>query len=160
MPVFILESTFKVIEDHVLSAYPEEGCGLLIGEVPSDFGEPDCDIRVSENRPLENAWGNEQRNRRYNIDPNAFAKAMKEFLGKSNGIVGIYHSHPDAPARPSAFDLERAWPCYAYVILSVKEGKVAQATAWRLDTDEHRFQEHKLKKVKESCLAKVGSRQT
>lgn len=144
MPVFILENALKAIESHVLSTYPEEGCGLLIGEVPADFGEPDCEIRISEIRPLENAWGNEQRNRRYLIDPNAFVRAMKEFLGKSDGVVGIYHSHPNAAAQPSAFDLERAWPCYAYVILSVKGGTIAQATAWKLAADEHRFQEQKL----------------
>ena len=25
-------------------------------------------------------------------------------------LVGFYHSHPNEPARPSAYDLEHAWP--------------------------------------------------
>ena len=169
MPVLVLEEVFRSMEEHVLSTYPEEGCGLLIGEVSSDFGEPDCDIRVSEIRPLQNAWGDGEKTRRYQIDPDAIAHAEREFLDKPYGILGIYHSHPDAPARPSPFDLERAWPCYAYIILSVRRGtgpggpsatphkevcwgvsKITEATAWRLAGDVREFREQKLKKVRES----------
>ena len=35
MTVFIIKGAFQEIERHVLSAYPEEGCGVLIGEVPA-----------------------------------------------------------------------------------------------------------------------------
>ena len=35
-------------------------------------------------------------------------------------LVGFYHSHPDHPAEPSAFDLEHAWPNLSYVIVSVR----------------------------------------
>ena len=38
-------------------------------------------------------------------------------------IVGYYHSHPDHPAGPSAFDTEHAWPWYSYLIVRVDRGR-------------------------------------
>jgi len=55
-------------------------------------------------------------------------------------VVGFFHSHPDHPASPSAFDLEHAWPYYSYLIVSVGRGRVADARAWRLATDRSRFE--------------------
>ena len=42
-------------------------------------------------------------------------------------IVGYYHSHPDHPARPSAFDTEHAWPWYSYLIVRIDHGRGADA---------------------------------
>ena len=33
-------------------------------------------------------------------------------------LLGFYHSHPDHPARPSQYDLDHAWPTFAYVIVA------------------------------------------
>src|SRR5256886_13201692 len=39
---------------------------------------------------------------------------------RQGGLVfGFYHSHPDHPARPSQYDLDHAWPTFAYIILAV-----------------------------------------
>jgi proteasome lid subunit RPN8/RPN11 len=54
-------------------------------------------------------------------------------------VLGFFHSHPDHPARPSAFDLEHAWPYYSYLIVSVVDGKVAGIASWRLAADRTRF---------------------
>jgi proteasome lid subunit RPN8/RPN11 len=54
--------------------------------------------------------------------------------------VGFYHSHPDHPAEPSSFDLEHAWPYYSYLIVSVRDGRVADARSWRMAPDRSRFE--------------------
>ena len=45
-------------------------------------------------------------------------------------VLGYYHSHPDHPARPSQYDLDHAWPTFAYVIVAVAAGAAADMTAW------------------------------
>ncbi len=99
----------------------------------------------------ENAWSAETSNdyldaervttrrRRYAIAPSDLLKAQKEARDRHLSIVGIYHSHPDHPALPSAFDLECAWQQYSYIIVSVQQGKTIDLKSWSLD-DTHQFQ--------------------
>jgi proteasome lid subunit RPN8/RPN11 len=65
-------------------------------------------------------------------------------------LLGFYHSHPDHPARPSQYDLDHAWPTFAYVIVAVAGdlsrqsagGAVAgDMTVWYLKEDRSRFEE-------------------
>jgi proteasome lid subunit RPN8/RPN11 len=50
-------------------------------------------------------------------------------------VLGCYHSHPDHPAAPSAFDIEQAWPWYSYIIVRVDQCRAAELTSWVLDDD-------------------------
>ena len=65
-------------------------------------------------------------------------KAARE---KDLDIIGFYHSHPDAPARPSQYDLEHAWPWYSYVIVAIKSGEADAMTSWVLQEDRQTFGE-------------------
>jgi len=71
-------------------------------------------------------------------------------------VVGFYHSHPDHPARPSAFDLEHAWPFYSYVIVSVEDGAVADMRSWRLRDDRSEFEPEPWESVGEDAPAIPG----
>ena len=62
-------------------------------------------------------------------------------------MLGIFHSHPDHPALPSAFDLEHAWPYYSYVIVSVLQREVEETRAWRLAADRSRFDPERLELI-------------
>jgi cysteine synthase B len=116
---------------HAASCYPEECCGVLIGSA-SD--------RVIDAVPLENVQP-DNRQRRFVIDPAAYRAA--EALADSRGqvLVGFYHSHPDHPAEPSAFDLEHAWPNFSYPIVAVRDGHAAAMRSWRLRADRAAFDE-------------------
>jgi proteasome lid subunit RPN8/RPN11 len=58
-------------------------------------------------------------------------------------VIGFYHSHPDHPAAPSAYDKDHALPFYSYVIVSVQQGKAQDFTSWELTADRTAFlQEH------------------
>ncbi|MGH7564387.1 MAG: Mov34/MPN/PAD-1 family protein, partial [Gemmatimonadota bacterium] len=50
-------------------------------------------------------------------------------------------SHPDAPARPSDYDREHAWPNSAYLIVSVEAGEAGATTAWLLAEERTDFDE-------------------
>jgi proteasome lid subunit RPN8/RPN11 len=120
------------IHAHLTRAYPEEGCGVLLGR----DGEPRVVERVIglENRRQDS------RGRRYLIAPEQFLAAEKEARAAGLDVVGFFHSHPDHPAQPSAFDRKHAWPYYSYLIASVERGRVTDLRSWRLAGDRSGFE--------------------
>jgi proteasome lid subunit RPN8/RPN11 len=50
-------------------------------------------------------------------------------------LVGYFHSHPDSPAVPSAYDVDHALPNFIYIIGSVIAGSLTQLTAHILSDD-------------------------
>lgn len=118
------------------ASYPFEGCGVLLG---TTVGE-----RVLVNRVLEgHNLVQDRRQDRYELDPRDIIRAEREAREASLDVIGFFHTHPDHPARPSQLDTDRAWPGYHYVVISVRGGQVANATAWRLVEGEepNRFEE-------------------
>ena len=125
------------IQAHAKETYPEECCGFLIGR-------KDGDARLVEQARRTQNVHPDHRQTRYTIDNRAILAVEREFRGETR-LVGIYHSHPDYPAKPSAFDAERAWPWYAYLILAVVRGEPGEATAWTIDEDRREFRELSLR---------------
>jgi proteasome lid subunit RPN8/RPN11 len=121
------------VHTHLCRAYPEEGCGVLVGR---DEGTERIVERVI---PLDNRREGE-RSRRYLIPPEELLVVERDAREAGLDVLGFFHSHPDHPARPSAFDLEHAWPYYSYLIVSVAHGRVAAAASWRLVPDRTRFE--------------------
>src|SRR4030065_584569 len=85
--------------------------------------------------PTRPAWAPPRQH--YSLDPSDRLRAEAEAERLGLEILGVYHSHPDHPARPSETDLELALPWYCYVITSVERGRVGASAAWRL-ADDHR----------------------
>lgn len=142
----------EIIHSHLCRAYPEEGCGVLLGR--------DADgTRVVERAiPLENTQG-ETRERRYLLAPEQILAAEREARSAGLDVVGFFHSHPDHPAIPSAFDREHAWPFYTYLIASVRGGAVADAQAWRLAEDRASFEpEHMIVLADGAAVLPPGER--
>ncbi|MGH7730761.1 MAG: M67 family metallopeptidase [Candidatus Eiseniibacteriota bacterium] len=121
------------VHAHLCRAYPEEGCGVLVGR---DEGATRIVERVVE---FENRREDSRRSR-YLISPEQLLAVERQVREEGLDVVGFFHSHPDHSASPSAFDLEHAWPYYSYLIVSVERGRVADARAWRLAPDRSRFE--------------------
>lgn len=117
------------IDAEARQQYPHEACGLLVGR-----GLPHATL-IERAVPARNL-AVERLQDRYVLDPDDFRAADEEARRAGLDIVGIWHSHPDHPARPSVTDLEAAWPGYSYLIVSVSEAGVQERRAWRLDGDE------------------------
>ena len=122
------------IRAHLCRAYPDEGCGVLLGR-DGDGAREVVEIVALENRR------DESRHNRYLIAPEQFLVADRMARGAGLEVIGFFHSHPDHPPRPSAFDLEHAWPYYSYLIVSVTRGEAGTARSWRLADDRSRFEE-------------------
>jgi len=88
---------------------------------------------------MENVFEKEERYRRYTIDPIKYMDAENEAAVSNEEIIGIYHSHPNAEARPSHFDLNFAWPLLSYVVVEVRDSKPAATKSWILKEDRSDF---------------------
>jgi proteasome lid subunit RPN8/RPN11 len=122
------------IREHAEATYPEEACGGLLGRA----GE-DGTVQIVEAVTLANSR-DEQRDRRYLIGPDDVLSLERRAAAAGLHVVGYFHSHPDAPAVPSGFDREHAWPWYIYMIVSVLGGSMTDARAWRLSGDRESFE--------------------
>lgn len=106
--------------------YPQERCGLLIGHAQGGV------VHVEEVMRSRNA-NTERAHDRYELDPEDFLNVDAHARARQLEIVGIWHTHPDHPARPSATDREQAWDGWSYLILSVNGADVQDMRSWRLD---------------------------
>jgi proteasome lid subunit RPN8/RPN11 len=136
--ILVLETRhLDAVRLHGEADYPHEACGLIGGVV-----EGDRKVAV-QLVPLVNARRDTPRNR-YLIDPEAFRRGEARLVRDALEVIGVYHSHPEAPAVPSAFDREHAWPWYSYVIVSVRSRRAGEARSWTLSADRDGFEEEPL----------------
>lgn len=118
------------IRRHGEETFPHECCGALIGT-----GD-----RVTAAVALPNTTEEGPR-RRFLVRPSDYRMAEQRASELGGELLGFYHSHPDHPARPSQFDLDHAWPTFAYVIVSVMAGAARDMTVWFLKEDRSSFDE-------------------
>lgn len=137
----------QAMQTHAESTYPEECCGLLLGNIQGDTKT------LIEVLPTENSWGDEavdnfqtietsnktSKRNRFSIAPRVMFEVQKDARDRNLHIIGVFHSHPDNPAIPSEFDRAIAWAAYSYIIISVQNGKTCDLKSWVLD-DDHKFQ--------------------
>ena len=121
------------IRTHGEQTYPHECCGAMVGR----------DGRVTHVVPLPNTTEEGPR-RRFLVRPVDYRQAERRATELGGDLLGFYHSHPDHPARPSQYDLDHAWPTFAYVIVAVAAGTTGDMTVWYLQDDRSRFEEGSL----------------
>src|SRR5229473_6980289 len=101
----------RAIRAHGQETYPHECCGALVGR----------DGFVSDVVALPNTTEEGPR-RRFLVRPTDYRDAERRASELGAELLGFYHSHPDHPARPSQYDLDHAWPTFAYIIVAVASG--------------------------------------
>jgi len=119
------------IRAHGAETYPHECCGALLGR----DNEPREILGLF---PLINRRDDSPQNR-FSVTAQDVLDAEKSARRQGLDVVGWYHSHPDHPARPSAYDRDHAWPWYSYIIVSVAQGQPQDMTSWRLNDDRQQF---------------------
>lgn len=143
-------------------AYPHEGCGLLIGHmkgqkkdvvrfapltniglnyVPTSlWSNPIEDVRLStlpDSRKGPNAGKTE-----FAMDPNEFNRETLKAEKEGLDIIGVVHTHPDHPPRPSAIDSSQPFLAqWSNIIVSVEKGKTKEMKSWFRETDDQPFSE-------------------
>jgi proteasome lid subunit RPN8/RPN11 len=118
------------IRAHGQDTYPHECCGALVGH----------DGRVTAVVPLPNTTEEGPR-RRFLVRASDYRTAEQRASELGGDLLGFYHSHPDHPARPSQYDLDHAWPTFAYIIVAVAGAVSKDMTVWYLKEDRSSFEE-------------------
>jgi proteasome lid subunit RPN8/RPN11 len=120
------------------AAYPEEGAGILIGSAHGDRK------RVTGLIALNNAREAGARHNRYLLTPEDYLRGEREAARQGLDVLGVFHSHPDHPNRPSEFDREWAMPWFSYLITSVEGGQALESRSWKLADNRSSFIEEPL----------------
>jgi proteasome lid subunit RPN8/RPN11 len=120
----------RAIRAHGQETYPHECCGALVGK-----GDHVTDVVALPNTTDEGP------RRRFLVRPTDYRDAERRASELGAELLGFYHSHPDHPARPSQYDLDHAWPTFAYIIVAVAQGAAGEMTVWFLKDDRSRFEE-------------------
>jgi proteasome lid subunit RPN8/RPN11 len=128
----------RSIHAHGETAYPNEGCGLILGRAQG------ADTQVVDLLPIRNGREPEAAHNRYLITPQDMLKGEQVAEERGLDVIGIFHSHPDHPAAPSEFDREHALPWYSYIITSIDQGRATASRSWLLADDRSAFAEESI----------------
>ena len=126
MALVLAPGHWAAIREQALAAYPEECCGLLLGEVAAGRKRVESLVAV-ENRYAEPRRG-------FELAPAAVACALAQERRGGQAVVGVYHSHPDGTPAPSRRDQREAWPGWSYLIVPVTVGGCGEPRAFRRPT--------------------------
>ncbi len=133
--ISLTREQLDAIRDHATRTYPEECCGILIGQLDWAASAAVVHRLIAASNTREDS----ARHNRYLIEPETILAAQRDADREGRAIIGYYHSHPDHPSEPSDFDREYAWPDLSYLIVSVRGGEVADQRSWRLRDDRSAF---------------------
>jgi proteasome lid subunit RPN8/RPN11 len=111
--------------------YPNESCGLIVGDgLAADGG------RALRYVPTRNRAASPYR---YEIDPNELLRLTIETDDADEVFWGIVHSHTHTPAAPSPTDIGQAfYPDALYLLVTLSEAEADPTTgepgirAWRI----------------------------
>ncbi len=128
--IVMTEEQKHVIDAHGEETYPNECCGILLGDVLPDGAKV---LKVL--LPVDNSRENEEQYHRFEIRPEDLLKAEKVAASKQLDVIGFYHSHPDHPSIPSEYDRSHAFLFYSYIIVAVEKGRAGTFNSWELNRD-------------------------
>jgi [CysO sulfur-carrier protein]-S-L-cysteine hydrolase len=117
--------------DHARAEYPNEACGLIIGDKPAPDGGAPLRFEPTRNKSTSPY--------RYEIHPDDLLRLTIETDDADQAFWGIVHSHTHTAARPSPTDLGLAlYPEALYILVSLSEGEaepsaaIPSVRAWRI----------------------------
>ncbi len=119
------------LHQHVEAGYPGEGAGFLLGYDTGSLR------KVTSILALPNAREESARHNRFLLTAEDFLKGELEAERLDVSLLGVFHSHPDCPNRPSEYDREWAMPWFSYIITRVDgingAGQAVSDLSWRLE---------------------------
>lgn len=112
----------------------------LLTQSQHDAENETCGLIAAKNNiatrvyPVSNVAGDKQH--LFEMDPEEQIHAMKAMREAGEELYAIYHSHPDAPASPSATDLQQAYyRDVLYLIISLNTKGVLEMRAYKIQQD-------------------------
>ena len=118
--VRVLRAVYDGMISHVLQSPTEESCGLLSGRHGTITRQFRTD-NVAENKTV-----------RYEAAPLYVRRILEEIDPAGEQHLGIYHSHPNSPAYPSATDRKLAAYDVTCFVISLKTRAKPSLRAFRI----------------------------
>jgi proteasome lid subunit RPN8/RPN11 len=125
-PLNLSKAQTRAIAEWIMEGYPEETCGLLVGT------ETLAGTNVVRVERARNVADQTLAKVRFEIDPLDWMHIESAARRQGLEVVGIWHSHPDHPSRPSRADFNTAWTKYSYLIARATTAGSRDMRAWRL----------------------------
>jgi proteasome lid subunit RPN8/RPN11 len=136
MTLYLSAAVRQQLTTHAEQGYPNEICGILLGR------EVNGRRIISRAMPIENSFEADERYHRFLITPEDMLRAERLARQERIDVLGVYHSHPDEEAHPSAYDRDHAaWTSWSYIIVSVRAGRADTLRAWNLRPERDAFDE-------------------
>ena len=124
-------SLVQALIDHARAGYPNEACGLVIGDRAAAAGGVPLRFEATRNAAASPF--------RYEIDPQELYRLTVATDDADEAFWAIVHSHTHSPAVPSPTDIGLAfYPDSLYVLVSLAEDEAERDTgtpsirAWRI----------------------------
>ncbi len=96
MELVVTRAVIALLREEAKRAYPDECCGILLGE-----GET-----ITDALPAPNVHSTPRTH--FEIDPQALVDAHRAARSAGPQVLGYYHSHPAGPPYPSSTDRAEA----------------------------------------------------
>ena len=133
-PAFVEISAdlLQAMIDHARAEYPNEMCGVIVGDRPAAEGGAPLRWLPARNRAASPA--------RYDLHPDDLYRLTVETDDAGEAFWAIVHSHTHTAARPSATDIGQAfYPDALYILVSLSSEDnpetlpdVPTVRAWRI----------------------------
>jgi [CysO sulfur-carrier protein]-S-L-cysteine hydrolase len=121
----------QALIDHARAGYPNEACGLVIGDRPAADGGRPLRFEATANKAASPY--------RYEIDPDDLYRLSVATDDADETFWAIVHSHTHTPAVPSPTDIGLAfYPDALYMLVSLADDQTDPGTgtpsvrAWRI----------------------------
>lgn len=125
------ESALKTFRRISRDYFPNEACGLLIGE------KKDGKIIVKKVIEGENVL---ESSTTFQIKPELVIEVMEKIENNEENMIGFFHSHPKSPPYVSARDEKfmKLWPGKIWIIAGTNEnGKITEIKAFERENNSH-----------------------
>lgn len=154
--VVVPRAVREIISRWAEKAYPHEGCGLLIGLFLKEgrktvvrFAPLSNELldKVIENAPTlpSHRQGHGAGKTEFVMNPEEFNRETLKAEKEGLDVIGVVHTHPDHPPRPSQIDASQPFLAqWSNVIVSVEKGKAAAMKSWFRETDDLPFEEEEI----------------
>ena len=149
--MFVLsETAFVAISEHAEETYPEECCGVIIGD---DETHRLDNIQNRLHAADPETFPRDARTA-YTLDPKELEVVLQQAERRGLAFKALYHSHPDHDAYFSAEDRacatpfgEPTYPDTAQIVVSVMKGNVGRVAVYAWSPDAGDFVETALKRI-------------
>jgi len=154
--VVIPKGMVQTIYQWAEKAYPNEGCGLLVGQFEEKNKKKVVRLATLTNQLLTKNINNaptlptERQGQgagktEFVMDPQEFNKEMLKAEQDGLDVVGIIHTHPDHPALPSRIDASQPFLAqWSNIIVAVHQGKTKEMKSWFREEDGQEFTEEQI----------------